>query len=68
MMLLEYKGFFMKSDRIVIGADNCQATDLPSNLYSFFNYYYKRLVEIDLCSSELTTYAANAMPQLKPAL
>jgi UDPglucose 6-dehydrogenase len=52
---------FMRPDRIVIGTDNARATDLMRKLYAPFQRNHERLVVMDVRSSELTKYAANAM-------
>ena len=52
---------FMKPDRMVIGTDNPRTTELLRALYAPFNRQHDRLVVMDIRSSELTKYAANAM-------
>ncbi|QSA95508.1 UDP-glucose/GDP-mannose dehydrogenase family protein [Methylococcus sp. EFPC2] len=52
---------FMKPDRIVVGTDNPRTTELLRALYAPFNRNHDRLVCMDIRSSELTKYAANAM-------
>lgn len=52
---------FMKPDRIVIGTDSEQATQLLRNLYAPFQRNHDRLIAMDIRSAELTKYAANAM-------
>jgi UDPglucose 6-dehydrogenase len=52
---------FMRPDRIVIGADNEQATQLMRALYAPFQRNHERLLVMDIRSAELTKYAANAM-------
>ncbi len=52
---------FMKPDRIIIGADNHDATENLRALYAPFNRNHDRLIEMDIRSAELTKYAANAM-------
>jgi len=54
-------GDFTKPDRIVIGTATERATDLMRALYSPFNVNHDRLIVMDVKSSELTKYAANAM-------
>jgi UDPglucose 6-dehydrogenase len=54
-------GDFMKPDRVVIGADNPRATELMRALYEPFIRNHDRLIVMDIRSSELTKYAANAM-------
>lgn len=52
---------FMRPDRVVIGADDEQATHLMRALYSPYLRNHDRLVVMDIRSAELTKYAANAM-------
>ena len=52
---------FNKPDRIVIGSNNAKATELMRALYTPFNRNHDRLLVMDVRSSELTKYAANAM-------
>lgn len=52
---------FMGSDRIVIGTDNPEAAQHLRALYTPFNRNFDRLIAMDICSAELTKYAANAM-------
>lgn len=52
---------FMKPDRIVVGTDSDQATQLLRTLYAPFQRNHERLVVMDIRSAELTKYAANAM-------
>jgi UDPglucose 6-dehydrogenase len=52
---------FMKPDRVVIGTDNPRTTELMRALYEPFTRQHDRLVVMDIRSSELTKYAANAM-------
>jgi UDPglucose 6-dehydrogenase len=52
---------FMKPDRIVIGTDNPRTTELMRALYEPFTRNRDRLIVMDIRSSELTKYAANAM-------
>ena len=52
---------FMKPDRIVIGSDSEQATQILRQLYTPFQRNRERLVTMDVRSAELTKYAANAM-------
>jgi UDPglucose 6-dehydrogenase len=59
---------FMKPDRIVIGIDNDQAKDLLRELYAPFNRNHQKLLFMDVRSSELTKYAANAMLATKISL
>lgn len=52
---------FMKPDRIIIGSDNPRTSELMRQLYNPFNRSRDRLVIMDVRSSELTKYAANAL-------
>ena len=52
---------FMKPDRIVVGTDNPRTTELLRALYEPFTRNHDRLIVMDIRSSELTKYAANAM-------
>ena len=54
-------GDFMKPDRVVIGSDNPRTTELMRALYEPFTRQHDRLIVMDIRSSELTKYAANAM-------
>ncbi|MBV8343229.1 MAG: UDP-glucose/GDP-mannose dehydrogenase family protein, partial [Gammaproteobacteria bacterium] len=48
-------------DRVVIGTDNPRTTELMRALYEPFTRNHDRLIVMDIRSSELTKYAANAM-------
>jgi len=52
---------FNKPDRIVIGSNSERATSLMHALYAPFNRNRDRMIVMDVRSSELTKYAANAM-------
>src|SRR5579862_4806413 len=52
---------FIKPDRVVIGTDNPRTTELMRALYEPFIRNHDRLIVMDIRSSELTKYAANAM-------
>jgi len=52
---------FMKPDRVVIGTDNPRTTELLRALYEPFTRNHDRFIVMDIRSSELTKYAANAM-------
>ncbi|MFI5333535.1 MAG: UDP-glucose dehydrogenase family protein [Chlamydiales bacterium] len=51
----------MKPDRIVLGVDTPRAEKLMRELYSSFTLNHDRIFTMDIASSELTKYAANAM-------
>jgi len=59
---------FMKPDRIVVGVDNENAENLLRELYGPFNRNHQKLLCMDIRSSELTKYAANAMLATKISL
>ena len=59
---------FMKPDRIVVGVDNEEAETLLRELYAPFNRNHQKLLCMDVRSSELTKYAANAMLATKISL
>ena len=59
---------FMKPDRIVVGVDNESAEALLRELYAPFNRNHQKLLCMDVRSSELTKYAANAMLATKISL
>jgi UDPglucose 6-dehydrogenase len=52
---------FMKPDRIVIGTDKPEVAARMRELYEPFNRNHDRFMVMDVRSSELTKYAANAM-------
>ena len=52
---------FMKPDRIIVGTDNPRTSELLKALYEPFNRNHDRMITMDIRSSELTKYAANAM-------
>ena len=52
---------FMKPDRIVVGTDNPRTAELLKALYDPFTRSRERMIVMDIRSSELTKYAANAM-------
>jgi UDPglucose 6-dehydrogenase len=54
-------GDFMKPDRVVVGTDSARAADLMRALYDPFTRNRDRMIIMDVRSSELTKYAANAM-------
>jgi len=54
-------GDFMKPDRIVVGTDNPRTAELLKVLYDPFTRNRDRMIVMDIRSSELTKYAANAM-------
>jgi UDPglucose 6-dehydrogenase len=52
---------FMRPDRIVVGVENSGSEALLRELYAPFNRNHEKLLCMDVRSSELTKYAANAM-------
>ncbi len=52
---------FTKPDRIIVGVENDAAAERMRALYSPFSVNRDKLVVMDIRSSELTKYAANAM-------
>ena len=52
---------FMKPDRVVVGTDSAHAAELLRSLYEPFTRNHDRMIVMDIRSSELTKYAANAM-------
>jgi UDPglucose 6-dehydrogenase len=52
---------FQKPDRIVVGAETNEAIEKMRELYRPFNRNRDRVIAMDIISSELTKYAANAM-------
>jgi UDPglucose 6-dehydrogenase len=52
---------FMKPDRVVVGTDSARAAELMRALYEPFTRNRDRMIVMDIRSSELTKYAANAM-------
>jgi UDPglucose 6-dehydrogenase len=51
----------MKPDRVVVGTDNPRTAELLKALYDPFTRNRERMIVMDVRSSELTKYAANAM-------
>ncbi len=52
---------FMRPDRIVVGTNSAYVIELMRQLYEPFNRNHDRLLIMDIRSSELTKYAANAL-------
>jgi UDPglucose 6-dehydrogenase len=52
---------FMKPDRIVVGVNDPRTAELLKALYDPFTRNHDRMIIMDVRSSELTKYAANAM-------
>jgi UDPglucose 6-dehydrogenase len=52
---------FMRPDRVVVGSDDPQATQIMHTLYAPFQRSHERFLLMDVRSAELTKYAANAM-------
>ncbi len=51
---------FQKPDRVIVGAENDKAFSIMSELYSPFVRSGNPIIEMDIASSELSKYAANA--------
>ena len=52
---------FMRPDRIVAGVEDEDSEQVLRELYAPFNRNHEKLMIMDIASSELTKYAANAM-------
>jgi len=52
---------FMRPDRIIIGIENDEVKKIMDKLYAPFNRNHQKIIYMDIRSSELTKYAANAM-------
>lgn len=53
---------FMKPDRVVVGSDHQESTEIMRALYApFFRSSMDRLITMDVRSAEMTKYVANAM-------
>ena len=52
---------FMKPDRVVIGAERETVFEVMKQLYNPFFRTHDRFITMDIASSEMTKYAANAM-------
>jgi UDPglucose 6-dehydrogenase len=52
---------FTRPDRIVIGSDDAEATEVLRRLYAPFERNHSKVMVMDVRSAELTKYAANAM-------
>jgi UDPglucose 6-dehydrogenase len=52
---------FMKPERIVVGVNDPRTAELLKALYDPFTRNHERMIIMDVRSSELTKYAANAM-------
>jgi UDPglucose 6-dehydrogenase len=61
-------GDFMKPDRIVAGVEDDESEAVLRELYAPFNRNHEKLLIMDVRSSELTKYAANAMLATKISL
>ncbi len=54
-------GDFMSPDRIIVGLNNHKLKSVFKSLYRPFSVNHEKLIFMDVKSSELTKYAANAM-------
>jgi len=52
---------FMHPDRVVVGSNNDESTNLMKRLYAPFTVSSNRFISMDIRSAEMTKYAANAM-------
>lgn len=52
---------FMKPDRIIVGAENKNVEEKMQDLFTPFMQAREKLITMDIVSSEMTKYAANAM-------
>ncbi|HNX59644.1 MAG TPA: UDP-glucose/GDP-mannose dehydrogenase family protein, partial [Spirochaetota bacterium] len=52
---------FLRPERVIIGTDNIRTAEILRELYSPFTRQSDRFIMMDIVSSELTKYAANAM-------
>jgi UDPglucose 6-dehydrogenase len=59
---------FMNPDRIICGVENRQSEELLREMYAPFNRKHEKMLFMDVRSSELTKYAANAMLATKISL
>ena len=61
--LKEGKGIsdFMSPDRIIVGVDDGDLKNIFESIYRPFSVNHQKLIFMDILSSELTKYAANAM-------
>ncbi len=59
---------FMKPDRIVCGVENENSESILREMYSPFNRNHEKMLFMDVYSSELTKYSANAMLATKISL
>ena len=59
---------FMQPNRIVCGVENKQSEELLREMYAPFNRNHEKILFMDVHSSELTKYSANAMLATKISL
>ena len=59
---------FMQPDRIVCGVENEHSEQILRELYGPFNRNHEKMIFMDVLSSELTKYSANAMLATKISL
>lgn len=52
---------FMRPDRVIVGTDNEEVVEIMKELYAPFTKNHDRFIIMDICSAEMTKYAANAM-------
>ena len=59
---------FMKPDRIIVGSDDADATQVLDRLYRPFNRNHDRMLHMAVRSAEMAKYAANVMLATKISL
>ncbi|MGB9979582.1 UDP-glucose dehydrogenase family protein [Methanobacterium sp.] len=52
---------FMQPDRVIVGSDNKCVIEIMKELYAPFIKNHEKFITMDICSAEMTKYAANAM-------
>jgi len=51
----------MKPNRVIVGTESAQATEIMKEIYAPFMLSHERLILMDIPSAEMTKYAANIM-------
>ena len=52
---------FMRPDRVIVGSDNGGVIEIMKELYAPVTRNHEKFIVMDICSAEMTKYAANAM-------